>query len=70
MMAEQEREGVAGERGAEWDQQGDNWTLKLFSCLAAFTDMEDDTKVWTVSLIIIFFKTIKRKTLDFFLEIV
>lgn len=56
-MAEQGREGVGGERGAEWDQQGDNWTLKLFSCLAAFTDMEDDTMVWTVSLIIIYFKT-------------
>lgn len=39
MMAEQKREGLGGERGAEWDQQGDNWTLKLFSCLAAFTDM-------------------------------
>lgn len=54
--------GWGDERGAEWDQQGDNWTLKLFSCLAAFTDMEDDTKVWTVLLIIMLFKTIKRKT--------
>lgn len=56
MMAEQERESGGSKRGAEWDQQGDNWTLKLFSCLAAFTDMEDDTKVWTVSLIIMFFQ--------------
>lgn len=40
-----EEGGLGWWKEVEWDQQGDNWTLKLFSCLAAFTDVEDDTKV-------------------------
>lgn len=45
--------GVRKGGGAEWGQQGDNWTLKLFSCLVCFTDTDKDTEVWTGWLIII-----------------